>query len=219
MESFSSFWILYNLMGLKTQSSYFNGTFHRLVTSLSQGTKCQATRNYVPRQPWLHHNFLLPSTLNHTRHLQRIFTFHICHYNCVCYGKVSQESPSNKVLCPNLPAQVALTTFAVYVTVDENNVLDAEKAFVSLSLFNILRFPLNMLPQVISSMVQVEAFLIPPSSPLPRICTLTFTLFPRPMCHWSVSRLSWVTMNWTQTLWIKRTQPRVRVGAAVTFFA
>lgn len=51
--------------------------------------------------------------------------------------------------------QVALTTFAVYVTVDENNVLDAEKAFVSLSLFNILRFPLNMLPQVISSIVQV----------------------------------------------------------------
>lgn len=51
--------------------------------------------------------------------------------------------------------QVALTTFAVYVTVDKNNVLDAEKAFVSLSLFNILRFPLNMLPQVISSIVQV----------------------------------------------------------------
>lgn len=51
--------------------------------------------------------------------------------------------------------QVALTTFAVYVTVDENNILDAEKAFVSLSLFNILRFPLNMLPQVISSIVQV----------------------------------------------------------------
>uniref|UniRef100_A0A3Q3RKQ0 ATP-binding cassette, sub-family C (CFTR/MRP), member 3 n=1 Tax=Mastacembelus armatus TaxID=205130 RepID=A0A3Q3RKQ0_9TELE len=54
------------------------------------------------------------------------------------------------------PFLVALTTFAVYVTVDENNVLDAEKAFVSLSLFNILRFPLNMLPQVISSIVQTS---------------------------------------------------------------
>uniref|UniRef100_A0A8C7R4B9 ATP-binding cassette, sub-family C (CFTR/MRP), member 3 n=1 Tax=Oncorhynchus mykiss TaxID=8022 RepID=A0A8C7R4B9_ONCMY len=53
------------------------------------------------------------------------------------------------------PFLVALTTFAVYVTVDKNNILDAEKAFVSLSLFNILRFPLNMLPQVISSIVQV----------------------------------------------------------------
>uniref|UniRef100_A0A8C7LEF1 Canalicular multispecific organic anion transporter 2-like n=1 Tax=Oncorhynchus kisutch TaxID=8019 RepID=A0A8C7LEF1_ONCKI len=55
------------------------------------------------------------------------------------------------------PFLVALTTFAVYVTVDKNNILDAEKAFVSLSLFNILRFPLNMLPQVISSIVQVDS--------------------------------------------------------------
>lgn len=64
--------------------------------------------------------------------------------------------------------QVALTTFAVYVTVDETHVLDAEKAFVSLSLFNILRFPLNMLPQVISSIVQVSAAsfpLLPPYFP------------------------------------------------------
>ncbi|XP_041671462.1 ATP-binding cassette sub-family C member 3 isoform X2 [Cheilinus undulatus] len=57
------------------------------------------------------------------------------------------------------PFLVALTTFAVYVTVDENNILDAEKAFVSLSLFNILRFPLNMLPQVISSLVQASVSL------------------------------------------------------------
>ncbi|XP_074518633.1 ATP-binding cassette sub-family C member 3 isoform X2 [Halichoeres trimaculatus] len=57
------------------------------------------------------------------------------------------------------PFLVALTTFAVYVTVDENNVLDAKRAFVSLSLFNILRFPLNMLPQVISSLVQASVSL------------------------------------------------------------
>ncbi|MGH0155468.1 UNVERIFIED_CONTAM: hypothetical protein FKN15_029128 [Acipenser sinensis] len=55
--------------------------------------------------------------------------------------------------------RVALTTFAVYVTVDEKNILDAKKAFVSLSLFNILRFPLNMLPQVISSLVQASVSL------------------------------------------------------------
>ncbi|MGH0168853.1 UNVERIFIED_CONTAM: hypothetical protein FKN15_055569 [Acipenser sinensis] len=57
------------------------------------------------------------------------------------------------------PFLVALTTFAVYVTVDDKNVLDAKKAFVSLSLFNILRFPLNMLPQVISSIVQASVSL------------------------------------------------------------
>uniref|UniRef100_A0AAY4BSN2 Multidrug resistance-associated protein 1 n=1 Tax=Denticeps clupeoides TaxID=299321 RepID=A0AAY4BSN2_9TELE len=54
------------------------------------------------------------------------------------------------------PFLVALSTFAVYVMVDEKNVLDAQKAFVSLALFNILRFPLNMLPMVISSMVQAS---------------------------------------------------------------
>uniref|UniRef100_A0A8C6PZ27 ABC-type glutathione-S-conjugate transporter n=1 Tax=Nothobranchius furzeri TaxID=105023 RepID=A0A8C6PZ27_NOTFU len=57
------------------------------------------------------------------------------------------------------PFLVALTSFAVFVTVDEKNILDAEKAFVSLSLFNILRFPLNMLPQVISGLVQASVSL------------------------------------------------------------
>ena len=50
---------------------------------------------------------------------------------------------------------MSLVTFGVYVMVDENNILDAEKAFVSLALFNILRFPLSMVPQVISNIVQV----------------------------------------------------------------
>uniref|UniRef100_A0A674NHV4 Multidrug resistance-associated protein 1 n=1 Tax=Takifugu rubripes TaxID=31033 RepID=A0A674NHV4_TAKRU len=56
-------------------------------------------------------------------------------------------------------ACVALSTFTVYVLIDENNVLDAQKAFVSLALFNILRFPLNMLPMVISSIVQASVSL------------------------------------------------------------
>ncbi|XP_023560438.1 multidrug resistance-associated protein 1 isoform X3 [Octodon degus] len=57
------------------------------------------------------------------------------------------------------PFLVALSTFAVYVTIDKNNVLDAQKAFVSLALFNILRFPLNILPMVISSIVQASVSL------------------------------------------------------------
>uniref|UniRef100_A0A3B5A3H6 Multidrug resistance-associated protein 1 n=1 Tax=Stegastes partitus TaxID=144197 RepID=A0A3B5A3H6_9TELE len=57
------------------------------------------------------------------------------------------------------PFLVALSTFSVYVLIDEHNVLDAQKAFVSLALFNILRFPLNMLPMVISSMVQASVSL------------------------------------------------------------
>lgn len=51
--------------------------------------------------------------------------------------------------------QVALTTFATYVLVDPANNLDATKAFVSLSLFNILRFPLSMLPMLITNLIQV----------------------------------------------------------------
>ncbi|KAM9012500.1 multidrug resistance-associated protein 1 isoform 7-T8 [Ara ararauna] len=57
------------------------------------------------------------------------------------------------------PFLVALSTFAVYVTIDKNNILDAQKAFVSLALFNILRFPLNMLPMVISSIVEASVSL------------------------------------------------------------
>ncbi|XP_078474764.1 multidrug resistance-associated protein 1-like [Lampetra planeri] len=57
------------------------------------------------------------------------------------------------------PFLVALTTFGVYVSVDVRNVLSAEKAFVSLSLFNILRFPLNLLPLVISNLVQASVSL------------------------------------------------------------
>uniref|UniRef100_A0A803TWQ7 ATP binding cassette subfamily C member 2 n=1 Tax=Anolis carolinensis TaxID=28377 RepID=A0A803TWQ7_ANOCA len=54
------------------------------------------------------------------------------------------------------PFLVSVVTFAVFVMVDEDNVLDAQKAFTSISLFNVLRFPLAMLPMVLSSLVQVS---------------------------------------------------------------
>lgn len=54
--------------------------------------------------------------------------------------------------------KVSLTTFAVYVLSDPSHVLTAEKAFVSLSLFNIMRFPISVLPMVISSLVQVRIY-------------------------------------------------------------
>lgn len=52
--------------------------------------------------------------------------------------------------------QVSLATFAVFVSVSKDNVLTAEKAFTSISLFNILRAPLAMLPMLIASIVQVS---------------------------------------------------------------
>lgn len=56
----------------------------------------------------------------------------------------------------SFPSQVSLVTFAVFVGVSEDNLLTSAKAFTSISLFNILRFPLAMLPQLIAAMVQVR---------------------------------------------------------------
>ena len=55
--------------------------------------------------------------------------------------------------------QVSLATFVTYALVNLNNPeqrLTADKAFVALSLFNILRFPLAMLPTLISNLVQAS---------------------------------------------------------------
>ncbi|XP_043991808.1 ATP-binding cassette sub-family C member 2-like [Gambusia affinis] len=52
------------------------------------------------------------------------------------------------------PTLVSLATFAVFVAVSSDNILTAEKAFTSISLFNILRQPLSMLPMLIASIVQ-----------------------------------------------------------------
>ncbi|XP_058820090.1 multidrug resistance-associated protein 1-like [Topomyia yanbarensis] len=53
-----------------------------------------------------------------------------------------------------VPFLVTLVSFAVYVLMDENNHLDPQTAFVSLALFNILRFPLQILPIMITVSMQ-----------------------------------------------------------------
>ena len=47
-------------------------------------------------------------------------------------------------------------TFATYVLTGEDHFLTADKAFVSLSLFNLLRMPLSFLPIMIVFTVQVQ---------------------------------------------------------------
>ena len=59
-----------------------------------------------------------------------------------------------------ITVQVSLATFATYALVHQNSDnpadrLTADKVFVALSLFNIIRFPLSVLPMLIMSMVQV----------------------------------------------------------------
>nr|CAD7444835.1 unnamed protein product [Timema bartmani] len=54
------------------------------------------------------------------------------------------------------PFLVSLVTFATYVLVDENNVLDPKTAFVSLALFNILRMPFTIMPGMIVAVIEVS---------------------------------------------------------------
>ena len=54
--------------------------------------------------------------------------------------------------------QVALGSFATFTLSSPKNILDPNKAFVSLSLFNLMNFPISMLPGVIAFGVQVRLF-------------------------------------------------------------
>lgn len=102
-----------------------------------------------------HEEVCLPDVCLHL-HLQ------LCSCSGECCERASQEAKSSRstmvVLVSNFvfPSQVSLVTFAVFVGVSKDNLLTAEKAFTSISLFNILRFPLAMLPQLIAAMVQVR---------------------------------------------------------------
>ncbi|CAL8332500.1 unnamed protein product [Merluccius merluccius] len=49
---------------------------------------------------------------------------------------------------------IAFAMFGVYVTIDDRNVLDAQKVFVSMALINILKTPLSQLPFAMSTTMQ-----------------------------------------------------------------
>ncbi|MGH0124216.1 UNVERIFIED_CONTAM: hypothetical protein FKN15_024645 [Acipenser sinensis] len=59
---------------------------------------------------------------------------------------------------------IAFVMFGVYVLIDERNVLDAQKVFVSMALINILKTPLSLLPFSMSTtmqqlLIKVDAYL------------------------------------------------------------
>lgn len=60
------------------------------------------------------------------------------------------------VLGSATPLIVSVCTFGTYVFIDSTHVLDAQKAFVSIALFNLLRLPLYMLPNLINNMILVS---------------------------------------------------------------
>lgn len=51
---------------------------------------------------------------------------------------------------------IAFAMFGVYVLIDDKNVLDAQKIFVSMALINILKTPLSQLPFAMSTTMQVR---------------------------------------------------------------
>ncbi|XP_068210698.1 multidrug resistance-associated protein 1-like [Palaemon carinicauda] len=57
------------------------------------------------------------------------------------------------------PYLVALASFATFVLVSEDNVLDAKTAFVAISLFNIMRMPITQLPATIAQAIQANVAL------------------------------------------------------------
>jgi ABC-type multidrug transport system fused ATPase/permease subunit len=64
--------------------------------------------------------------------------------------KAAYMNAFTSFLWTSAPFLVALASFATFVLSDSNNILDANTAFVSLTLFNLLRIPLNILPMLVN---------------------------------------------------------------------
>ena len=61
-------------------------------------------------------------------------------------------------LWTSAPVLIALASFAVFVLSDPANILDANTAFVSLTYFNLLRVPMNLLPILLVYIVKLNPF-------------------------------------------------------------
>ncbi|KFU91467.1 Canalicular multispecific organic anion transporter 1, partial [Chaetura pelagica] len=96
------------------------------------------------------------------------------------------------------PVLVSLASFAVFVLVDENNILDAQKAFTAISLFNVLRFPMAMLPLVLSSLVQTKVSTVRLERYLAGEDLDTSAIHHNPVEGRATSSFSEATFSWEQ---------------------
>ncbi|CAF1308417.1 unnamed protein product, partial [Adineta steineri] len=62
----------------------------------------------------------------------------------------------SNILWTFTPILVGIATFAAYILSSNENILTADKAFVSLALFHLLRGPLNQFPNVITSVIDAR---------------------------------------------------------------
>ncbi|XP_047482074.1 ATP-binding cassette sub-family C member 3-like [Penaeus chinensis] len=77
----------------------------------------------------------------------------------VLLKKVAFYKTFNSLVFNSAPYLVALATFTTFLLASPENVLDAKKAFVSISLFNLMRLPLIQLPNTISQVIQANVAL------------------------------------------------------------
>ena len=62
-------------------------------------------------------------------------------------------------LFTTVPFLVAISTFTCYVLIDSTNVLDAQTAFVAMTIFNLLRLPINFFPLLFGVLIRCSVSL------------------------------------------------------------
>ena len=108
---------------------------------------------------YIYHSFLslllITTTYFWSRSAMYNYYLYLHHLTYVLYSCRLMFNACNHTLTQTWHClQVTLACFATYTL--SGGVLDANKAFVSLSLFNILRFPITLLPMMISYLVTVS---------------------------------------------------------------
>ena len=74
------------------------------------------------------------------------------------FSKIGLLNAFSSFSSVSIPFLVASVSFSTFILIDEKNVLDSNTAFVSLSLFNIMKNPLTNTPNLIASIIQVCSY-------------------------------------------------------------
>jgi len=70
--------------------------------------------------------------------------------------KIAVLKAASTFLCSMTAYFVSVVSFGVYLAIVPDGVLDSTKTFVSISLFNIIKFPLNMMPRVFTALINAQ---------------------------------------------------------------
>ena len=73
--------------------------------------------------------------------------------------KIGILSTLNTFLWICTPLIITIVSFGWFIVLNGSEMFTANVAFVSLSLFNIMRFPLTVLPNIITSIITVNSYL------------------------------------------------------------